>query len=700
MRKLALVSALALIFMLAACDTLDRLTQQATPTAMPTAIATEAVVVEPTALPEVEAPTEVPPTAVPAPDTGDMVIPELVGTVWEWTRFTTPVDTTEIADPTRYTIQFEDDGSAFIKADCNNVVATYTTDDTGAITIVPGPSTLAMCPEDSQDTLFVASLAAAARYFSYETDPNLFIDLTADSGTMTFRRGEAAAPQAPEEAETTGLTGTTWEWVTVIDPAGQTAIADPSRYTITFAEDGSAAVLADCNNVTATYIVDGASISIELGATTLMACPEDTQDQLFVNSLGRAGTYAIQDNELFLTMVGDSGTVILREAGSAAEAPAEEQGGPTLTGTTWQWQTLQTPVEQIVAADPARYTITFNDDGTAVVLADCNTATATYTLGEGNTITITLGAMTLVACPPDSQADVYLAGLGNAAIYSFDGDTLLLDMTADAGTLSFLPAPTAEAPAEAPAVTTLTGATWQWTFVGGPATTLYVTDPSRYLVTFNQDGSVNIKADCNNVLGTYTADESGAIAITLGPSTLAACPEDSQDTEFLTGLANATAYVVEQGMLALQISPDGTAMQFDAIDAGATGTIIKGQDSSTLPVAPPSGGLTGTTWAWNTLEQAGAVVTVTDPSRFTIVFNADGTANIQADCNMVQATWTSDGSSLSITPGASTMALCQGMLDQVFVGGLTNAMAYRVEGANLLIDMLYESGTMRFSAMP
>ena len=37
-----------------------------------------------------------------------------------------------------------------------------------------------------------------------------------------------------------------------------------------------------------------------------------------------------------------------------------------------------------------------------------------------------------------------------------------------------------------------------------------------------------------------------------------------------------------------------------------------------------------------------------------------------------------------------------GSFDQIFLGGLTNAMGYRVEEGNLLIDMLYESGTLMF----
>ena len=43
------------------------------------------------------------------------------------------------------------------------------------------------------------------------------------------------------------------------------------------------------------------------------------------------------------------------------------------------------------------------------------------------------------------------------------------------------------------------------------------------------------------------------------------------------------------------------------------------------------------------------------------------------------------------------MAFCgPGSFDQIFLGGLTNAMSYRIEGGILLIDMLYESGTLTF----
>ena len=39
-----------------------------------------------------------------------------------------------------------------------------------------------------------------------------------------------------------------------------------------------------------------------------------------------------------------------------------------------------------------------------------------------------------------------------------------------------------------------------------------VETPASYQVTFNEDGTVNIVADCNNAAGTYT-DADGALTI-------------------------------------------------------------------------------------------------------------------------------------------------------------------------------------------
>ena len=74
--------------------------------------------------------------------------------------------------------------------------------------------------------------------------------------------GAVAACSASAEK----LTGTTWQLSSVTEkvPAFQGVVPpeDQSRYTITFNEDGTAAIKADCNNVAATYTTEETNIEI------------------------------------------------------------------------------------------------------------------------------------------------------------------------------------------------------------------------------------------------------------------------------------------------------------------------------------------------------------------------------------------------------------------------------------------------------
>ena len=140
-------------------------------------------------------------------------------------------------------------------------------------------------------------------------------------------------------------------------------------------------------------------------------------------------------------------------APTAEPAPAAAAYKPALTGAVWQWTTSQSGDQVTPVSDPSRYQIEFRVDGTALIKADCNTVTAAYQVGEGNTMTIQPGAATLMACPEDSQADAYMQQLGATATYQFSNSALILSQADPAQTMTFqmlpvaiLPAPDANAP--------------------------------------------------------------------------------------------------------------------------------------------------------------------------------------------------------------------------------------------------------------
>lgn len=108
----------------------------------------------------------------------------------------------------------------------------------------------------------------------------------------------------------------------------------------------------------------------------------------------------------------------------------------SLTAQPWQWVAYAGPVEQFDVETPERYVVTFTEEGAVSIVADCNNAAGSYTADEG-ALTITVGPMTMAACPPDSRSDQFVALLGGAARYFFEDGQLLIDLMADGGTLSF-----------------------------------------------------------------------------------------------------------------------------------------------------------------------------------------------------------------------------------------------------------------------
>jgi heat shock protein HslJ len=103
----------------------------------------------------------------------------LTGPTWQLTAVNEKVPPIQKviapADIGRYTIVFADDGTAQIKADCNQVAATYTTTPGGSITIAPGPATLAACPDDSLGIQFVAGLSLATSYNVHGASLTMFV---------------------------------------------------------------------------------------------------------------------------------------------------------------------------------------------------------------------------------------------------------------------------------------------------------------------------------------------------------------------------------------------------------------------------------------------------------------------------------------------------------------------------------------------
>ena len=88
------------------------------------------------------------------------------------------------------------------------------------------------------------------------------------------------------------------------------------------------------------------------------------------------------------------------------------------------------------------------------------------------------------------------------------------------------------------------------------------TDPSVYVLTFNTDGTINIQADCNRGVGTYSA-EGSSIAIEVSYTTRAMCPPESMGQTFVKDLNAARIFFFgNEGNLFLDLQYDTGTMKF------------------------------------------------------------------------------------------------------------------------------------------
>jgi len=229
---------------------------------------------------------------------------------------------------------------------------------------------------------------------------------------------------------------------------------------------------------------------------------------------------------------------------------------------------------------------------------------------------------------------------------------------------------------------TLSGTTWQWQqtlmnndekFVPG--------NPARYSVQFNANGSVTVRADCNRVSGTYTVDGS-AIAIALGPSTLAACPEDSLGERFASQLAGAALLFFKNGDLYLDLKYDSGTMRFGAGSSELAGTswVVVGHNNG----------------------RGGMVSSITS-TQMTATFGEDGSVSGSGGCNRYNAKYRVDGNHLSIGPPIATRRFCAAPesimeQEQQYLAALGTATSYRMTGDTM--ELRDDKGSMvaRFQA--
>lgn len=124
-------------------------------------------------------------------------------------------------------------------------------------------------------------------------------------------------------------------------------------------------------------------------------------------------------------------------SGVAARPGMMAVPGDTLGRGPWRWVFTVTPVARVVCPVPERYALEFLPDSTARVILDCNRGSGSYHV-DGKSFRIGPIASTRMMCPPGTIDTEFAKELDAARGWFMQGDTLMLDLFADSGTMRFV----------------------------------------------------------------------------------------------------------------------------------------------------------------------------------------------------------------------------------------------------------------------
>jgi heat shock protein HslJ len=222
-----------------------------------------------------------------------------------------------------------------------------------------------------------------------------------------------------EPALAPALTQGVWLWQRTDYAIGAPIVcAAPSKYTLTFLDNGLYNVQADCNQGSGAYTVDGSQLTLQPGPMTAAACPPDSQDTVFLQDLGRAVTYVFDGDKLVLNLAMDSGKMVFGP-----------QPPMTLTGPAWQVLSVNNGRGAVVSVLPeTQLNATFGEGGIVSGNTGCNMYRGLYTAADA-TIAFSPLITTRRACrsaAAAAQEQAFLAALGASTRYEFLGDRLTL----------------------------------------------------------------------------------------------------------------------------------------------------------------------------------------------------------------------------------------------------------------------------------
>jgi len=182
---------------------------------------------------------------------------------------------------------------------CNNFFGSYELDGS-LLTFGPVGSTRMACP-DPETELETNVFNALERTRKWKQS----------DGDLLLLNGDAVLSRFSRETYM-GITGPVWQWTQTLYNDDRRVVPEhPEHYTVWFQEDGTVSVKADCNVKGGTVSISPGekTLSIEITQSTMAFCGEGSLEEDFVKGLSAAAIYFIRNNDLYIDLKYDSGTM-------------------------------------------------------------------------------------------------------------------------------------------------------------------------------------------------------------------------------------------------------------------------------------------------------------------------------------------------------------------------------------------------------
>ncbi|WP_342675795.1 META domain-containing protein [Methanofollis sp. UBA420] len=360
----------------------------------------------------------------------------------------------------------------------------------------------------------------------------------------------------------------------------------------------------------------------------------------------------------------------LLAAGCTGQAPGgkdnETVQGIDLNGTAWDLVSYAQNSSMVNALEGTPVTLVFGENATAGGSAGCNAYSASYTV-DGKAITFGPAISTQMYCMKPGvmeQESAYLGLLNTVKTYEVKDDTLTFFDEKGTAVLVFKK----HVP---PEPEPLVGTAWELQWYHDGDAVVSVIAGSEVTAVFDEAGKVAGSAGCNRYFASYTVN---GTEMTIGQagSTLMACTDEDvmkQESTYLRLLGTVASFSIEGEELTL-------------MDANGTKVLMFAK-----AVPPQPKPLTGTNWTLESLHTGDAVSSVIAGSEITAVFDEDGRIAGSAGCNRYFATYTVNGTEMTIGPAGSTLMACtdEDIMKQesTFLSLLESVASFTIEGDRL-----------------